>query len=119
MPRGPSPQWKRLKEPVLDHLIHASVNQAAGKHDENGHYAELHYVGCDTRERAEEIKKGLYRAAKRQGYSLSGCRILRHENGWKVVFRAGDKTAAKAYIIARYGPDRSKWPYDPRRKNNT
>lgn len=116
MPRGGAPPWRQLKEPVLDHLIHASVQGANGIHDDNGHYKELHYVGCETRERAVEIKKALYRAAKRLGFSLSGCKILKTGDTFTVVFKAGDKAHAKKYMLEKYGTDRSKWPYDPRRK---
>lgn len=116
MPRGPTPEWKRRKEPVLDHMVQASVMQAGGKHDENGHYSMLVYNGIEDRERAAEIKRALFRAAKHLGYSMSATVKPAGGGKYEVHFKAIDKVHAKAHIMAKYGPDRSKWPYDPRRR---
>lgn len=115
MPRGPAPSWGRRQEPILDHLIHASVSQAGGKHDDKGRYAELVYTGCSTRTRAEEIKRALYRCARYIGYSMAAW-IEANGEEFDVHFRANDKAFGKKHVIEKYGPDRSKWPYDPRRK---
>lgn len=116
MPRGPAPQWTRRKEPILDDYVRASVSQANGIHNEVGHYATLHYVGCPTRERATEIKQALFRAAKHCGYSMSAQIVKDADGSFRVTFRAVDKQLARKYVLEKYGPDRSKWPYDPRRK---
>ena len=67
MPRGPAPQWKRLKEPLLDEHVKASINAVDGNPDsETGHYGTLHITGIDSRERAKELHQALFRAASRQ-----------------------------------------------------
>ena len=116
MPRAKSPLWRRRAEPILDHLLHESVNQAGGKYDANGHYATLHYTGIETRERAIEIKKALYRGGKYTGHSVSA-KVVRDGSGYRVEFKAIDKIMAKKYMIDHYGPDRTKWPYSPWRKD--
>ena len=87
-----------------------------GGRNEQGHYAELVYTGCETRERAEEIKRSLYRCAKHLGVSMHA-EVEQTAGGWQVRFKAIDKAAARAYILARYGTDRTRWPYNPRRQN--
>jgi hypothetical protein len=121
MPRAAAPPWATRKEPVLDHLVRASIDQAGGKHHpDTGHYATLVYKGIETRERADEIKRALHRCAlymHKKGIASVGmsAKVLRDGNGWKVEFRAVDKTMARKYVLQKYGPDRSKWPYSPRR----
>ena len=43
-------------------------------------------------------------------------KVERDGSGYKITFAAVDKTLAKAHVLAKYGSDRTKWPYDPRRK---
>lgn len=116
MPRGPAPGWRARKPPFLDSHILASA-QAADMNPETGHYGELVYTGCKTRERAAEIKQALFRAAKRQGYSVTA-EIEKKRGEFQVRFTAIDKKLARRYIIEKYGSDRSAWPYNPRRKGN-
>ena len=116
MPRAGAPNWKRRKEPILDHLIHESVNQAKGMHNEQGHYGELVYTGCETRARAAEIKRALYRAGKHTGHSVSAA-VERSGSTWQVRFKAIDKIMARKYMLEHYGDDRTKWPYSPWRKD--
>jgi len=118
MPRGPAPQWKRRAEPVLDDHVRASVDAANGKHDpETGHYATLRYVDCATKERADEIKRALYRCAKYLGYSMSAQIKKASDDTWLVEYKAIDKVMARKHVLEKYGTDRSKWPYDPRARN--
>lgn len=115
MPRSAAPPWRRRREPVLDHLLHASVAQVNGvHHPETGHYGELVYTGIENRERAVEIKRALFRAGKHTGHSVSA-KVEKTGEEYQVRFKAIDKTKAKEYVLTRYGPDRSKWPYSPRR----
>jgi hypothetical protein len=115
MPRGPAPQWKRRIEPVLDAHVLASVN-AGPMNPENGHYAVLVYTGCQSMDRAQRIKRNLFNSAKILGYSM-GAKIESLPDGsYQVRFNAREKKYARAAVIAKYGPDRSKWPYDPRKK---
>ena len=101
---------------MLDHLILASVDQASGRYNEHGHYGELIYSGCDTRARAEEIKRALFRAGKHTGQSVSA-KIEKTGDQWQVRFKAIDKTMARSYMLSHYGDDRTRWPYSPWRKD--
>jgi hypothetical protein len=124
MPRGPAPSWRARKEPVLDAYILASVEKAGGlgkHHPETGHYATLVIKGLASRDEADEYSRALYRCAhylNRTGQLPVGmsAKIKRAGNRYEIEFRAVDKTLARAHVMAKYGPDRSKWPYDPRRR---
>lgn len=124
MPRGPSPVWKQRKEPILDAHVLASINQAGGKYDpETGHYAVIRYTGCDTRERAAEIKRALHRSAMylhRHKIASVGmhAEIIREGDTFTVEYRAVDKTMARKYVVEKYGTDPNKYPYFARRKGN-
>ena len=102
-----------LKQPVLDDHVLASVSSVASYDPETGHYGECRYTGCASRDRAKEIVQGLHRAAKRQEVSMAA-RIEPGEDGtFDVVYSAVNKAHARAYVLAKYGSDRSKWPYSP------
>lgn len=119
MPRGPQPEYKRRKEPVLDDYLRASMSRANGTPDpETGHYAELVYAGVETRERAEEIKRALFRSARHVKVSVTATVEPADDGTYRVRFKAIDKLFARRFILEKHGPDRSKWPYDPRRRNN-
>jgi hypothetical protein len=126
MPRGPAPGWRARKPPVVDDYVLASVNEAGGPgqhHPETGHYAELVIRGLADRDEADEWRRALYRCAHylcRTGIadvSMSADKPKRTAKGtYNITFRAIDKTRARAHVMAKYGPDRNKWPYDPRRR---
>lgn len=126
MPRGPAPSWRARKEPVLDHYIWASIRRAGGLGQHNrqtGHYADLVITGLATSDEVTEYKNALHRCAfylHRKGQAAVSMKVdrpVRQPDGtWSIRFRAIDKTYAKAAMLARYGQDRSKWPYDPRRR---
>jgi hypothetical protein len=127
MPRGPAPGWRARKEPVLDAWILASVEQAGGlgrHHPDTGHYATLIIRGLASRDEAAEWSRALYRCAhylNRTGQvpvSMSA-KVERDGTKYKITFRAVDKTLARKHVLERYGPDRSKWPYDPRRRGGS
>jgi hypothetical protein len=118
MPRGPAPQWRIRKEPILDAHIHASVDQVKGVCSPEGHYALLVYSGCATRDRAKEISQALYRSGRHLGFSVSA-KVVKAGDCWQVEFKAIDKTLAKKYMLGKYGNDVSKWPYNPRRRGNS
>ena len=124
MPRSPAPQWRQRKEPVLDDYVLASIEQAGGHgkhHPETGHYATLVITGLADREEAAEYVRALNRAAlflhkyKRADVGMSA-KAERTATGYQVRFHAVDKTLARAHVLRKYGSDRSKWPYDPRRR---
>lgn len=117
MPRGAAPQWKRRLEPILDDHLRASIARANGiASPDNGHYAKVVYAGCESKERAQEISKALYRAARYVGVSVKTEIVKAGDGTYQVHFYAIDKTHARKYMLERYGTDRTKWPYDPRRK---
>lgn len=122
MPRGPSPGWRARKEPVLDHWLMAVVNQAGGigKHT-NGLYGELVVDDLAGQEEAAEYKRALYRCAAymhRNGRAPVSVHADTERRGsqWIVRFQVYDKTWGRQHIMTKHGPDRSKWPYDVRRR---
>jgi hypothetical protein len=126
VPRGPAPAWRARKPPVLDDYILASVEHAGGLGQHragDGHYAELIIRGLADKDEAAEWRRALYRCAHylnrtgRAPVSMSA-RISRDGSSYKIVFSAVDKTIARQHVLDRYGTDRSKWPYDPRRRNH-
>lgn len=125
MPRAAAPTWRQRKDPVLDHYVMASVQQAGGigKHDATtGHYATLVIRDLADRAEADEYVRALNRAAlhlHRYKVAEVGMSAKAERDGerWAVRFKAIDKTHARAHVLAKYGPDRSKWPYDPRRRS--
>lgn len=124
IPKGPSRQWRKLKEPVLDDEIRAAVSlgmtkaHPPGEHDyERRDYETLVHNGCKSKADAEEVKRALFRAAKRLNFSLSA-EIEQAFGGWAVRFTPKCKECGTAYVIKTYGDDRSKWPYDPLRRRN-
>jgi len=134
MPRGPAPAWRARKPPVVDGWILASVNQAGGlgkHHPQTGHYATLVIRGLADRDEAAEWHRALYRCAhwlNRTGQApvSMSAKIQKHARPCKesdcayhIEFRAVDKTLARKHVLEKYGPDRSKWPYDPRRRGGT
>jgi len=124
MPRGPAPTWRARKEPVVDDWILESVKRAGGigsHHPVTGHYSELVIDDLATRTEAEEYRKALFRCAyylHRTGQApvSMNAKIEQSGTGFQIRFKAVDKTLARAHVLARYGNDRSKWPYDPRRR---
>lgn len=125
MPRGPGPAWRTRKPPVLDHWLMASVERAGGigrHHPETGHYAEL-VIACADVTEARQYSQALYRCARYLSkwqladVGVSVDKPKRRPDGKVAVrFRAVDKTLARQHVMQKYGTDRSKWPYDPRRK---
>ena len=124
MPRGPAPGWTQRKPPITDDYILASVEQAGGlgkHHPQTGHYAELVIRNLADKDEAAEWKNSLFRCAhymSRHGIApvSMSAKVERDGSGYKITFAAVDKTLAKAHVLAKYGSDRTKWPYDPRRK---
>lgn len=125
MPRAPRPLWANRKEPVMDDYIHASVNAVNGVFDpQTGFYAKLVYSGCATEQRAQEISSALYRCA---GYINTHkiapvavkTWIKQADDGtYNVEYVVINKKYTYAYMVSHYGEDRSKWPYNPRKKGS-
>lgn len=122
MPRGPAPGWRERKQPVLDSWVLASISAAKGTPGSDGHYGELHITDLATRDEAREYVRALHRSGryltKYSQYQVGiRAHVKRSGRRYYVQFWAVDKIAAKAHILEKYGPDRSKWPYDPRRRS--
>lgn len=126
MPRGPAPQWRARKPPVSDGYILAAIDQAGGlgkHHPDTGHYAVMIIRDLADRDEAAEWKASLFRCAHWlsrhdiAAVSISQCDIERDGSKWKITFRVTDKTIARKHQLETHGTDRSKWSYDPRRRN--
>ncbi len=119
MPKGPPPSW-RSRDCSFDHLVVAAVSEAPGQ--------LLKYTGIEDLERAHAIRRGIYRCAKHRGLSAAAGpsgRIVEgpedpgvHKRGqtYEVWYLITDKRTGRRQHLERYGNDRSRWPYDPRRK---
>lgn len=119
MARGPERQWRRQQEPLLDSHIAASI--AGGQDPVTLHYAEMTEDEINGQvirqaEVARELKNALYRAARRRQVSLSASVERKADGTYQVRFKAVDKAAGRAYMIQKYGADRTKWPYNPRNR---
>lgn len=108
----------------MDEYILASINSVGGvHHPETGYYGTLHYTGCESRDRAKEIVQALFRSAsymhrnKLADVSMSATVHPAEDGTYFVKFAAINKAHARAYVVNHYGTDRSKWAYDPRRRN--
>jgi hypothetical protein len=117
VPKGPPPSWSR-RDCSMDHLVAAAIAQGPGE--------VLRYTGIETAERAHEIRRGIYRCAKHRRVSASAgpsgrtvgegeMGVHRARGGYELWFTVNTKRSARKAHLARYGPDRSAWPYDPKR----
>jgi hypothetical protein len=95
------PPWNRLP-PLLDDEILASKNGAVMDSD-TGKYKELIYRdGLKTKDAALDIRRALYRAAKRQKVGLAAA-VEQRGSEFVVRYQAINKDHAKAYVAAKYG----------------
>ena len=125
MPRGPAPAWRARKEPITDDYLLAAVNQAGGpgQHDPaTGLYATLIVRGFKDRDEAKEYDLSLYRCClwltRNRNADISVSTKIKHAGeGYLIEFSVYNKTHARAHLMTKHGTDRSKWPYDPRRRN--
>ena len=124
MPRGPAPAYKKRLEPVTDDYLLAVIAQAGGPghHDQaTGLYGTLVLRGIKDRDEANEWVRSLYRCGlwltRNKGADISvTAKIERDGTLYKVPFSVFSKTHGRGYIMAKHGADRTKWPYDPRRR---
>lgn len=111
MARGPERPWRALKPPLLDGHILAAIQRGNAWLVEN----ELEAGKTLDTDGARELKQALYRAATRQGVSLDAKIVKDPVNGrLQVQFRVFTKAQARAYMVQKYGTDRTAWPYNPR-----
>jgi hypothetical protein len=125
MPRGPAPAWRARKPPVRDDYLLASIQGAEGRHHpETGQYAQLVIAGCASLDEAKEEIRALHRSANHLSkWKLTKpigvfTKIRKNGGAYDVEFTVVDKSYARKFVVDRYGPDPSKWPYLARRKGN-
>lgn len=118
MPKGPPPQWRR-RDCSFDHLVSAAVDAGWGQ--------VLVYGGIEEIERAQAIRRGIYRCARHREISADAGTValaaeddqmgLRRERDgtYTLKYRVWTRSQARKAHLQRFGPDRSAWPYDPRR----
>jgi hypothetical protein len=117
MPKG-MPRTK-LWDCRFDHIVVAATAQGYGK--------ELVLSGIESFDRADDIRRGIYRCSRHRKISAeAGPNRVTDEPGamgihktgksYELRFRLWDKRSARKRHIERYGADRANWPYDPRRK---
>jgi len=100
-----------------DHLVVAALGQGFGR--------ELVLSGIESFDRADEIRKGIYRCARHRRVSaeagpnrvVDGDAMGIHRTGrtYQLRFKLHRKRDGRRSLLERHGADRSAWPYDPRR----
>ena len=116
MPKGvpASARW----DCRFDHLVSAALKIGFGR--------EMKLDGIETYDRADDIRRGIYRCARHRKVSADAgpSRVVTgkdemgiHKAGktYTLRFRLWDKRGARKRHLERYGTDRAAWPYDPRR----
>jgi hypothetical protein len=119
MGKGNPPAWNR-RDCRFDHLVAAAIAKGNG--------TVLKYTGIETYDRAEEIRRGIYRCARHRnitadagpgGRLVSGpdeMGVRKRGRTYELWYRIHAKRSGRKAHLERYGADRSAWPYDPRRK---
>lgn len=116
MPKG-TPNTHRW-DCSQDHLVMAALQQGYGR--------ELVLAGLESFERADQVRKGIYRCARHRRISAEAgpARVVDdpgamgiHKNGrtYSLRFKVHRKRDGRRHLLEHHGPDRSRWPYDPRR----
>ena len=121
MPKAPPPPWTQ-RDCRFDYLVTAAIRTGAGE--------EITLGGIESVKRAEDIRRGVYRCAGHHG--VAAWVSWQHSGEWTthtplwppdkqpdgtytLKFAVIDKRTARKRHLAVYGPDRAKWPYNPRR----
>jgi hypothetical protein len=118
VPKGPPPPWNR-RDCSFDHLVAAALIRGPGR--------VLVYSGIEDLERAHAIRRGVYRCARHRGVTVDAgpsgrlvtepgdMGIRKTGSAYELRYRVWSKTSGRAQLLKTYGPDRSRWPYDPTR----
>lgn len=114
--------FTRIREPDMGPYLKAAVDYQP-MNPENGYYGTLVVSGIEDMDRAVLIKRNLFNAARRMNYSLAASiQTVPGKDGkpdtYQVTYTPIDKQIARAYVIARYGTDKSKWPYRAGRQSS-
>ena len=117
MPKAPPPGHTQ-RDCRFDHLVAAALTKGYG--------IVLVYSGIESLERGHEIRRGIYRCARHRevsadagpsrlvdGDDVMGLRAAGDD--YELRFRLWSKSSGRARVLKSYGPDRSRWAYDPRR----
>ncbi len=122
MPKGPPPGWTR-RDCRFDYLVGAILASGNGE--------PVTMTGIETTDRAHDIKQGIYRCSRHRGVSgwvswLHSGRETTKSAEWPpdkqadgtytLTIGVATKAQARKRHIAKYGTDRSAWPYNPRQK---
>jgi hypothetical protein len=118
VPKGPPPRWAQ-RDCRFDHLVRAAVGQGYG--------VVVVYRGITSLDRAHDIRRGVYRCARHRGISADAgpagqlaageeMGVRKAGRGYELWFRVWPKNDARRRHIRRYGTDRQRWPYNPRRR---
>jgi len=117
--KAPPPAWNR-RDCRFDHLVQAAIAKGYGK--------VLIYSGIEDITRADDIRRGVYRCARHRGLTADAgpgagrlatgddMGIRKTGRTYELRFRMWTKSQGKKRLLDKYGTDRSKWPYDPRRQ---
>jgi hypothetical protein len=121
MPRGPAPPWRARKPPILDDHVLASIDGANGKYDEDTGFYKTLRMRADPGEDIAELHRALRRSAvylHSNEIADIGIHVAkkRDRKGPYLEYVAVNKAHTYKYMIAKYGEDRSLWPYDVHRR---
>jgi len=100
-----------------DHLVVAALGQGFGR--------ELVLSGLESFERADAVRKGIYRCARHRRVSAEAgparvvdqpaMGIRKTGRTYALHFKMHRKRDGRRHLLDHHGPDRASWPYDPRR----
>lgn len=91
---------------------------------------QVNYDGIETPERAEEIRRGIYRCAQHRKLSVQ-VRWLHNgeltskttswppdkaKTGYRLEIEVFRKAHGRRHVVETRGPDRTLWDYNPRQK---
>lgn len=112
----------RLNIPTLVPLEHTPDRDSAESVRRSLYMAARYYCSCGGRNCARRNpnvpSRGNPDGGCPDGGRRVGCRadLVMHRGKLRVQFSFYDKREAMRQVIASYGPDPSKWPYNPRAK---
>lgn len=105
--------WDQLDQPFLVPARYTPDKQAAAEMMRLLYLSARYYCSCGVR---HCVREGSTVAGCPRGGQRISCKadvVKDGKGGWRTQFRFRDKRDGQRYMIEHYGPDRSKWPYDP------
>lgn len=124
MPRGLPPAWS-ARDCAWDHLVAAVIRAGPG--------VPLVYHGIASPERAEEIRRGVYRCGRHRKVSVQVSWPWRNVmtsktaqwppdkvgGGYQLTIVFHPKPHGRRHVVTTMGTDRTQWHYDPRARSQT